>query len=179
MNEARNLRALSAAQTPLLGEDNTPLAESQGTGFIGATPVRSEAQTPNPMMTPLRGKAGAATSELEQTPLRTPMRDSLKINEENGMVGQTPREEKMRMKQMRNSLKSSLAGLPRPKNEYEIRLPEMDEDDQQITKKPEITPDMAEVDKQEIELQEQQGKRSYIHYRSFNRLNSLMPLFLL
>ncbi|KAG2177170.1 hypothetical protein INT43_007827 [Umbelopsis isabellina] len=156
MNEARNLRALSAAQTPLLGEDNTPLAESQGTGFVGATPVRSEAQTPNPMMTPLRGKAGAATSELEQTPLRTPMRDSLKINEENGMVGQTPREEKMRMKQMRNSLKSSLAGLPRPKNEYEIRLPEMDEDDKQITNKPEITPDMAEVDKQEIELQEQQ-----------------------
>lgn len=158
MSEARNLRALSSAQTPLLGEDNPELAESTGTGFVGATPQRSVAQTPNPLMTPIRGKAGATPVGAEQTPLRTPMRDSLKINENtDGFVGQTPREEKQRMQQLKRSLKSSLAGLPRPKNEYEIRLPDMDDEDQEPNHKPLATPDMADVDAQEQEALEREG----------------------
>lgn len=159
MNEARNLRALSSAQTPLLGGDNPELTASGGTGFVGATPQRSVAQTPNPLMTPIRGKNGVIPSATEQTPLRTPMRDSLKINENgaDGFVGQTPREEKMRMQQLKKSLKSSLAGLPRPKNEYEIRLPDMDDESQEIDQKVPITPDMADVDVQEKESHEREG----------------------
>jgi len=158
MNEARNLRALSSAQTPLLGGDNPELTASGGTGFVGATPQRSVAQTPNPLMTPIRGKNGVIPSATEQTPLRTPMRDSLKINENgaDGFVGQTPREEKMRMQQLKKSLKSSLAGLPRPKNEYEIRLPDMDDESQEIDQKVPITPDMADVDVQEKESHERE-----------------------
>jgi pre-mRNA-splicing factor CDC5/CEF1 len=158
MNEARNLRALSSAQTPLLGEDNPELATSTGTGFVGATPQRSVAQTPNPLMTPIRGKDGTTPMGPDQTPLRTPMRDNLKINEDtDGFVGQTPREEKQRMQQLRKSLKSSLASLPRPKNEYEIRLPDMDDEDQETERKLHITPDMADVDAQEKETREREG----------------------
>jgi pre-mRNA-splicing factor CDC5/CEF1 len=52
MAEARNLRNLTAAQTPLLGEENTPLHTSEGTGFGGITPRAAAAFTPNPLATP-------------------------------------------------------------------------------------------------------------------------------
>ncbi|KAG2181700.1 hypothetical protein INT44_008515 [Umbelopsis vinacea] len=175
MSEARNLRALSSAQTPLLGEDNPELADTTGTGFVGATPQRSVAQTPNPLMTPIRGKTGATPIGAEQTPLRTPMRDNLKINEDaDGFVGQTPREEKQRMQMLKKSLKSSLAGLPRPKNEYEIRLPDMDDEDQEADRKSVAKPDMADVDAQEMETlereeQERLSRRSQAVQRGLPR----------
>ncbi|KAK0543312.1 Pre-mRNA-splicing factor cef1, partial [Tilletia horrida] len=53
MREARNLRNMEAAQTPLLGDANRPLLE--GTGAEGAAPRRGVAATPNPLMTPARG----------------------------------------------------------------------------------------------------------------------------
>lgn len=53
MAEARNLRSLMSAQTPLLGEESqTPLRPGEGTGFGGITPRANVAFTPNPLATP-------------------------------------------------------------------------------------------------------------------------------
>lgn len=66
MSEARNLRNMVIAQTPLLGEENTPMhtGPAGGTGFEGATPQHQVAFTPNPLATPLR----AGLSDSSATP---------------------------------------------------------------------------------------------------------------
>ncbi|ORY02586.1 hypothetical protein K493DRAFT_328568 [Basidiobolus meristosporus CBS 931.73] len=135
MMEARNLRALSSAQTPLLGGENTPLIQSAtGTGFQGATPRHAPAQTPNPLLTPLRSASGASTG------FTTPGRG-------------TPRAEKMRLASVRKQVSLGLANLPAPKNEFEIRLPEEASDDTSGSMAPStIEEDAADADKRRKEL---------------------------
>ena len=129
MSEARNLRNMTIAQTPLLGEENTPLHADPtgGTGFEGATPRHQVAFTPNPLATPLRagGLDVPATprdgqSVIGGTPLRTPMRDDLDINPEDGfsMVGDTPLEQRMRLSSAKNSLRAGFSSLPKPENNF-------------------------------------------------------------
>jgi pre-mRNA-splicing factor CDC5/CEF1 len=135
MTEARNIRTLSMQQTPLLGEENTPLREllGRGSGFEGATPRGGIAATPNPLATPLRSNAsdvGATPRSVmgseAPTPLRTPMRDSLSINNDDmsSMGGDTPRMERLRLNDVKNSLRKGFASLPEPKNEFELVMPE-------------------------------------------------------
>lgn len=130
MNEARNLRALTSTQTPLLGEENTPLHISEGgTGFEGATPRVAEIQTPNPLLTPRTDTSG----------LSTPRSDISAV-------------------EAKRSLRQGLAGLPVPRNEYEIRLPEMDDTEKKEEVDTKIE-DQSEIDRREKELAEQQGKQ--------------------
>ena len=128
MLEARNLRNMTMQQTPLLGDDNTPMHQipgRPGTGFEGATPRSSVAATPNPLATPSRraGFDGSATprtdavSITDGTPLRTPMRDSLAINA--GEMGDN------QARSLR-ALQAKLGSLPAPKNDYELLDPEED-----------------------------------------------------
>ncbi|CAL1703839.1 unnamed protein product [Somion occarium] len=134
MSEARNLRNMTITQTPLLGDENTPMhtGPAGGTGFEGATPRHQVAFTPNPLATPLRAGAGdiAATPRDLQagaTPLRTPMRDSLSINPEGAvsfMPGATPRH---RESPAVRSLKSAFMNLPKPENNFELLVPEEEE----------------------------------------------------
>ncbi|ORX97739.1 Cc.Cdc5 protein [Basidiobolus meristosporus CBS 931.73] len=164
MMEARNLRALSSAQTPLLGGENTPLIQSAtGTGFQGATPRHAPAQTPNPLLTPLRSASGASTgfttpgrgNQAGATPLRTPFRDELSINADGdgGFVEGTPRAEKMRLASVRKQVSLGLANLPAPKNEFEIRLPEEATDDVSGDLAPSaMEEDAADADKRRKEL---------------------------
>lgn len=128
MAEARNLRNMTVAQTPLLGEENTPLhADPVGaTGFGGATPRHQTAFTPNPLATPQRmGLDGGATPRdgVSATPLRTPMRDNLSINPE-GFGGQTPNDGRRSIK---NTLRAGFANLPKPENNFELMVPEEEE----------------------------------------------------
>ncbi|KAH8925031.1 hypothetical protein BT69DRAFT_1312106 [Atractiella rhizophila] len=139
MTEARNLLNMTVQQTPLLGEENTPLHDlpGRGTGFEGATPRNGVAATPNPLATPFRRDAstsdgastfgGAATSQL---PLRTP-RDSFGINEPTPSmvsgVEETPREARMRMNEQTRALKRGFAALPKAKNDFEFAF--KDEED--------------------------------------------------
>lgn len=128
MLEARNQRNRTIQQTPLLGDENTPLHESAleqgGTGPLGATPRHHTQATPNPLATPLRpgGRLDATPrgdgASMAGTPLRTPMRDNLQINtplggEEQALVSQTPR-------QRRDALKLQFGSLPAPKNDFEL-----------------------------------------------------------
>ncbi|CAH7674955.1 pre-mRNA splicing factor component-domain-containing protein [Phakopsora pachyrhizi] len=137
MAEARNLRNMTMAQTPLLGEANTPLHElvGRGTGFDGATPVRSVTSTPNPLATPKIHDASrdpSATPDVKDsgpggTPMRTPVRrNNLNINsgESGSMMGDTPRENQANVKQQ---LRQGFMSLPKPKNDYELVLPEEQE----------------------------------------------------
>lgn len=139
MREARNLRAMTSAQTPLLGEENTPMHDG-GTRYEGATPRTGVAATPNPLLTPARGEDPSATpyrggpsatprtevsgvSGVGRTPMRTPLRDNLGLNtEEMSAIGDTPRSEKYRAAAARRELRESLRGLPAPKNDFDLVL---------------------------------------------------------
>ncbi|KAF8652755.1 hypothetical protein AX16_004251 [Volvariella volvacea WC 439] len=128
MMEARNLRNMTIAQTPLLGQENTPLhvGVEGGTGFESATPRHQVAFTPNPLATP-RGIVDSTMTPVNgvsATPLRTP-RDNLSINaEEYTPVGATPREQRLRMDSTKRALRAGFMNLPKPENNFELLVPE-------------------------------------------------------
>jgi pre-mRNA-splicing factor CDC5/CEF1 len=141
MIEARNLIALSNAQTPLLGGENTSLME--GTGFVGATPKHASIQTPNPMATPLRG---SSLMNGDNTPFKT------------------PREEKVFNTQRKKSLLQGLSSLPKPRNEWEIKLPDMEDEPAEKEKSTSVD-DMSDYEREikaaaESESKERAARRS-------------------
>lgn len=134
LQEAQNLMALTNVDTPLKGGLNTPLHESD---FSGVTPQRQVVQTPNtvlatPFRTPSHGAEGLTPQggltpkpPVGVTPGRTPLRDKLNINAEEGMVDYSdPAFAKHLQRESREQLKMGLMGLPLPKNDFEIVLPE-------------------------------------------------------
>lgn len=182
MAEARNLRNMTLQQTPLLGDENSSMHElvgRTGTGFEGATPAPSVQPTPNPLATPFRqpgddtsatprsvrgGQAGAPGA----TPLRTP-RDSLAINTPSTVrgPGETPREQKHRMRQQLSSLEAGFAALPKPSNNFELVVPEdqMDDDDTMDTGPALSAEDAAERDAR-IAARKAEEKRKALARRS-------------
>lgn len=128
-NELRNARARTDTQSVLFGGENTVMAEDEATtGYQGVTPSHQVSSTPNPMATPMRnGMTGATPRGPGATPMRTP-RDTFNLNQEDGsmqLVGQTPRDLRLREQAERGSIRSKLAALPRPKEtEWELELPE-------------------------------------------------------
>ncbi|KZT36988.1 hypothetical protein SISSUDRAFT_1120597 [Sistotremastrum suecicum HHB10207 ss-3] len=174
LSEARNLRNMTNAQTPLLGDENTPLHVTDGgTGFEGATPRHQVAFTPNPLATPTQRGSGlvSATPHSEaftSTPLRTPMRDSLSINSSDSFsqVGDTPRERRQIAKHARAALLAGLEELPKPENNFELLVPE-DEENVDADGKPLTEEDAAEIDarnkrREEAEKQREIARRSAV-----------------
>ncbi|KAJ1265398.1 hypothetical protein BS78_08G074000 [Paspalum vaginatum] len=138
MMEAENLARLRESQTPLLGGDNPDLHPSD---FSGVTPRKKEIQTPNPMATPLASPGPGVTPRIGMTPSRdgnnfgvtpkgTPFRDELRINEEVEMQDGTKLELR-RQAELRRGLRSGFASIPQPKNEYQIVMPPIAEDDKE------------------------------------------------
>ncbi|PVU90501.1 hypothetical protein BB560_006195, partial [Smittium megazygosporum] len=130
MTEAINLIGLTTQQTPLLGEENTPFHTGSGTGFDGITPLSKVVQTPNPLLTPFRGGDGSKDYSLSQSSVasRTPFRDFLGLNTpsvdaESGDGFQKP---SSLQKNAKAKLTEKLANLPKPKNQFEIVLPQDD-----------------------------------------------------
>lgn len=149
MIEARNLIALSNAQTPLLGGENTAL--SQGTGFEGATPKTTAIQTPNPMATP-----NHMATPLRNSVMGTPFGSETPFK--------TPREEKAFNTQRKRTLLQGLTNLPKPRNEWEIKLPDMEEKEPEQPKE-EIVDDMSDFEREikenaELEAKERAARRS-------------------
>lgn len=142
MLEARNLRNMVQAQTPLLGQENTPLHTSTngGTGFDGATPRHSVAFTPNPLATPMRrtgagfdpsatprsDAGGAAGSVINTTPLRDNLSINIGTNDDGFSIGisDTPREVRLGANAAKRSLKAGFSALPKPLNDFEVEMPE-------------------------------------------------------
>ena len=135
--EARNLRAMTQTQSSLLGGENTPLHETGGTGY-GALPQRNVIATPNPLATPLRPFNGSAVSRPGATPLRTP-RDNLSLNENYGGVDA----EKVALQKLR----MGFTNLPKPKNDFELVLPDEDEDEEMMEEQELSTEDAEERDR--------------------------------
>ncbi|SAL95726.1 hypothetical protein [Absidia glauca] len=181
MNEARNLIALTASQTPLLGGENVELLQSGGTGFDGITPRNSSVQTPNPLATPLRGATATPSTSGNQTPFKTPLRDHFNINDPSGSVEATPMNDKMAQLQRKRSLLHGLSNLPKPRNEWEIRLPDIEDssnDDTKANQQPQQAEDMSEVDRRIKEdaiknEQELLGRRSLAVQRGLPRPTSI------
>uniref|UniRef100_A0A5F8HHZ1 Cell division cycle 5-like protein n=1 Tax=Monodelphis domestica TaxID=13616 RepID=A0A5F8HHZ1_MONDO len=134
LQEAQNLMALTNVDTPLKGGLNTPLHESD---FSGVTPQRQIIQTPNtvlstPFRTPSHGAEGLTPRGgmtpkpvVGTTPGRTPLRDKLNINPEEGLADYNdPSYVKQMERESREHLRLGLMGLPAPKNDFEIVLPE-------------------------------------------------------
>jgi pre-mRNA-splicing factor CDC5/CEF1 len=109
---------MTQTQSSLLGGENTPLHESGGTGF-GALPQKDVMVTPNPLATPLR-TAASMTPRPGSTPLRTP-RDSLTLNQNYDVID----DEKVSIQ----TLRRGFASLPKPKNDFELVLPDTTEDE--------------------------------------------------
>ncbi|KAJ1336475.1 hypothetical protein BSLG_007259 [Batrachochytrium salamandrivorans] len=151
MLQARNLRAMTESQTPLLGGT----VDLEGNvDFSGATPKRSILSTPNPLaahLTPHLHQSGetpihADAMSIRGTPRssaatngffgRTPLRDQMGINtprsEFSGMGGdETPRALQQQQEMLRRQLSDHFASLPKPKNDFEIVIPDLDDDDQE------------------------------------------------
>jgi len=140
MAEARNLRNMVTVQTPLLGDENTPLhpTGASGTGFESATPRHQVSFTPNPLATPYRAAdppnmvaTPRESGQVGATPLRTPMRDNLSINPDDkfSSVAQTPRENRMQESTSKRALRTGFMNLPKPENNFELMVPEDEEDE--------------------------------------------------
>ncbi|CAL5364993.1 unnamed protein product [Camellia sinensis] len=137
MMEAENLARLRESQTPLLGGENPELHPSD---FSGVTPKKREIQTPNPMLTPSATPGGGGmTPRLGMTPSRdsfgltpkgTPIRDELHINEDVDMH-ESAKLELRRQADLRRNLRSGLSNLPQPKNEYQIVIQPVPEDNEE------------------------------------------------
>ncbi|PPQ90126.1 hypothetical protein CVT25_012295 [Psilocybe cyanescens] len=169
MMEARNLRNMTMAQTPLLGDENTPIhvGPQGGSGFEGATPHHQVAFTPNPLATPMRegGSDVSATPRMgaggvSATPLRTPLRDSLSINPEDySAAGETPRDQRLRNNFARNALKAGFMTLPKPENNFELLVPD-DEDVEASETKVLSVEDAADRDAALKRMQEEEERKA-------------------
>ncbi|KAF6148786.1 hypothetical protein GIB67_011374 [Kingdonia uniflora] len=139
MMEAENLARLRESQTPLLGGDNPELHPSD---FSGVTPKKREIQTPNPMATPLSTPgAMGLTPRIGMTPLGdghsfgmtpkgTSLRDELHINEDKD-THDSNKIELRRQAELRRNLQASLSNLPQPKNEYQIGMQAITEENEE------------------------------------------------
>ncbi len=167
MQEARNLIALQAAETPLKGGEAVMGTLEQGTGFEGHEPrsvVRGAAGGATPGgMTPLAGgmtpRGGGGGSVASGSTMRshlaggmTPMRDQLGLNQGGGNLAQQQQlmvlSEKRRHKALQAQLAEGLQGLPEPQYTYEISVPELD-DDEEVDAGPVEGEDAADRDARE------------------------------
>jgi pre-mRNA-splicing factor CDC5/CEF1 len=160
------------AQTPLLGDENTPLhvGPAGGTGFEGATPRHQVAFTPNPLATPMHsGHSNLSTtprtdgkSAINATPLRTPMRDNLSINSSEGfaMIGDTPREQRLRIDSSKQALKAGFMSLPKPENNFELLVPEDEEEEEEVNRFILSEEDAAERDAKLKKRQEEEQRKA-------------------
>lgn len=142
LQETQNLLALTRAQTPLKGGENTPL---HATDFSGITPKRRAMATPSVhsmAMTPGHRGAGGATPARPGSSVRgtapgaTPLRDDLGINElldgglsaADALRASSARAEKQRQRSLKNNVRTGLSSLPAPSNEYALVLPDLPSD---------------------------------------------------
>lgn len=177
LQEAQNMMALTHVDTPLKGGLNTPLHNSDFSGVMPkadsvatpntvlATPFRSSrtegGATPGNFMTPRSGALvplGPNQSLNSYTP--TPIRDKLNINPEDSLTGgETPQDVRNFQKSLKEQLRSSLHSLPAPKNDYEIVVPDHEEEAAEPNLDPMIM-DQADVDAKM--MQELQAKRKQL-----------------
>jgi len=154
LREAQNIIALNRTESVLAGGENTPLFEGGGS-FRGMTPDSSKLATPNTVLsTPFRGASvGSTPGRTPQELGSTPLRDKLSINEEADSSLLTPRtqSERHRQQQMQEDLRNGLQSLPAPNANFDIVVPELDPDDEDVSaRKDGYVQDAADVDAEDL-----------------------------
>eukprot|EP00301_Raphidiophrys_heterophryoidea_P018559 c3558_g1_i1.p1 GENE.c3558_g1_i1~~c3558_g1_i1.p1 ORF type:complete len:787 (+),score=191.98 c3558_g1_i1:63-2423(+) len=144
LNEARNLAILSQGATPLQGDHNVDLKDTQANGARPSQ--RDDLRTPNPLASP-RSMPFSITSPrgpvTPGTPAsgaygRTPVRDAMTINNPDYMAA-VAASEAQRVNAIRAALKDGFTKLPKPQFEYGAELPAEDaqfDDDSDSTQMP-------------------------------------------
>lgn len=153
--EAQNVMALTHVDTPLKGGLNTPLHQ---TDFSGALPQSQAVATPNTVLiTPFRssrsevstpGSFNTPSQAAAQPGLTTPgLRDKLSINPEDRLsTGDTPQVANQLQKQQKASVRSALSSLPTPRNDYEIVVPDQDDEPLESSSSDMQVEDQADAD---------------------------------
>jgi len=159
LQEAQNIMALQNTDTPLKGGVNTPLHASD---FSGVTPKHQSSATPNTVIaTPFRTPSqqsvdGSSTPGMTPSSrggvpgapgsVRSSVRDKMGINPEDEM--EDAAYAKYMQHEQRESVRSGLAGLPQPRNDYEIVVPENEggEHDINMENDPSFIEDQADLD---------------------------------
>lgn len=179
MQEAQNVMALTHVETPLKGGMNTPLTQ---TDFSSALPQALSVATPNTVIaTPFRSARGETGLTPGFTPtssalvpigggsVRGPsytpvnVRDKLNINPEDSMsVTETPAAYKHYQKQVKSTLREGLSSLPAPKNDYEIVVPDEEQDDDQQENGNMTVEDQAEIDAKRIEAENERQRKELL-----------------
>jgi pre-mRNA-splicing factor CDC5/CEF1 len=155
--QARNLRAMTESQTPLLGGD---IYIEGNVGFESTTPnilSKIPKATPNPLLSNLTPSLASGSTPFGMTPLR----DNMSINTPaiHSVHGfdETPRSVKGNAIQSRLHLQSMFKSLPKAKNDFEIVIPEIEEDDT-VESTETIQPDSDDV-KAALNLQKEKKKK--------------------
>eukprot|EP00933_Yihiella_yeosuensis_P070688 TRINITY_DN78838_c0_g1_i2.p1 TRINITY_DN78838_c0_g1~~TRINITY_DN78838_c0_g1_i2.p1 ORF type:complete len:575 (-),score=183.78 TRINITY_DN78838_c0_g1_i2:78-1802(-) len=176
--EAQDAIARTAMQTPLYGESNPTMNETDWGGVMptpksqiltpnlyaeqartGMTPGATPGMTPGmtPGATPGRGKLAMLGGQTPGTPGgasvggAASLRDGLALNAGEEDLDQMP--EKMRAANQRMQMQAALGSLPAPMNEVEISMPDLMEDEE--AGEAPLEEDAADRDKRKA-LEEQQ-----------------------
>lgn len=187
LQEAQNMMALTHVDTPLKGGVNTPLHNSD---FSGAMPQALTVATPNTVLaTPFKSTRtdgsvtpgfatprGAVVPAAETSGNFTPsVRDKLNINPEEGIgAGDTPAAVKSYQSSLKQQLKKNLSSLPAPKNDYEIVVPEHEDEEMPEQAQEKMVEDQADLDKRyeeemKAKAERELALRSQVIQRDFPR----------
>ena len=127
MIEARNLRNLTIRQTPLLGDENTPLYTGPGGCFDRATPRHQIAFTLGPFVTPQRQSSLDVSGSVSAASLRTNLRNTLSINLGDDSIPRDDSHDQPLDSTSDNcALKAGFMNLPRPENNFKCLVPDDD-----------------------------------------------------
>lgn len=152
--------ALTHVDTPLKGGLNTEL---QNVDFNGVTPQRQIITTPNTILgTSLTQNSndGFQTPQSDRSIVKagmvtpTPLRDQLSINRSDSMevdIINTPQAMKNYHHQVKEQLKAGLSTLPRPKNDFEIVVPEDQVEDEETETQKDFIEDQSDVEMRSAE----------------------------
>jgi pre-mRNA-splicing factor CDC5/CEF1 len=88
------------------------------------------------------------------------MRDNLSINPVDGFstIGNTPREQRLRDNSAKRALKAGFSSLPKPENNFELLVPEEDEDGENLAGTTTAEEDAAERDAKLQRQREEAGR---------------------
>lgn len=184
------MMALTHVDTPLKGGLNTPLHNPD---FSGVVPQTQTVATPNTVLaTPFRSARSDGGATPGTTGFLTPkssalvptgqpgnftpssVRDKLNINPEESLdVGDTPAAQRHYQQSLKEQLRMKLGSLPAPKNDYEIVVPEHEEE--ALEKQHEqMIEDQADIDaryeaEQKAKAEKEMALRSQVIQRDFPR----------
>lgn len=168
---------IAATPNTLLATPFRSIRGADGSATPASTFATPSSIANSTALLPIGGGAGVDGSVIG-TPIFTPsnVRDKLNINPDEMITGtlDTPIGLKNYQKQQKSSLREGLASLPTPRNDYEIVVPE-NEDENEETMDVEITvEDQADIDAKslrdiKIRQEKELAMRSKVIQRSFPR----------